>query len=93
MDLGLVETSNNLASAAPTEDGTAYRLVQTTRSSITASLEAQRDVIGRLGRLAGATVKQSPHYPGWQPNPSSAIVQVCQSRLTMLHCSCKFMSA
>lgn len=49
---------------APTEDGSSYSLVLTTRSSIGAALAAQRDRIARLGRLAGCTVNQAAAYPG-----------------------------
>jgi len=59
-----VETSNNLASVAPAEDGASYSIVLTTRSSLGAALAAQRDAIARLGRLAGATVNQAAAYPG-----------------------------
>jgi hypothetical protein len=64
---GLVETSNNLASVAPLDDGKTYQIVQTTRSSIGAALTAQRKRIARLGRLAGADVNQNDAYPGSQP--------------------------
>lgn len=79
---GLVETSTNLASIKPQPggsdvDGQAVFAVQcSTRSSLMPALEQVRSSIGRIGRLCGAEVEQEDAYPGWAPNPSSAIVKL-----------------
>ena len=66
---GLVETSNNLASVAPLDGSGTHQIVQTTRSSISAALTAQRNRIARLGKLAGAKVTQNDAYPGAECKP------------------------
>ncbi|EFN51344.1 hypothetical protein CHLNCDRAFT_59267 [Chlorella variabilis] len=76
---GLVETSSNLASIEPQEvaSGKAAFAVQcSTRSSLMPALEQVRSSITRIGRLCGAEVEQDVAYPGWAPNPSSAIVKM-----------------
>ena len=70
---GLVETSNNLASVAP--DGGHYRIVCSSRSSIMEALEDVRDRIATIAALCGATATRSSSYPGWQPNPASAVLK------------------
>eukprot|EP00798_Chlamydomonas_sp_ICE-L_P009955 gene9955-7831_t len=73
----LVETSNNVASVQPLADtDTTYLVVTSTRSSIGSALEAVRDRIGTIASLCGARVGRGPAYPGWQPNPDSALLQV-----------------
>ncbi|KAG2432288.1 hypothetical protein HYH02_013011 [Chlamydomonas schloesseri] len=90
---GLVETSNNLASlkdgatlppgepgaGGPAHPASARRYVVTctTRSSLTPALEATRDVIAGLARLAGCVaLHRKPAYPGWQPDPTSPVLQM-----------------
>ena len=78
---GLVETSNNLASLQLEEDtrndaAVVYRITTSTRSSITSALEHVRDTIRTCGALVGADVEQSKAYPGWNPNPRSAVLEV-----------------
>ncbi|GLC42124.1 hypothetical protein PLESTM_001294000 [Pleodorina starrii] len=82
---GLVETSCNVASikeapSLPTcgpSTTRRYVIVTSTRSSIMGALEATRDVIQGLARLAGCVaVQRGKAYPGWQPNLDSRVLQV-----------------
>ncbi len=70
---GLVETSNNLAVV---RTGPKEALIHlSSRSSIDAALRGLRREISAQGRLAGAEVEQEQGYPGWQPNPDSALLR------------------
>eukprot|EP00983_Pelagomonas_calceolata_P033591 1051182-Pelagomonas_calceolata.AAC.2 len=40
------------------------------------ALEHVRGNIRECGRLVGAEVVQDQAYPGWQPNPHSAVLEV-----------------
>lgn len=75
---GLVETSNNLAAANPSEDGANYKIIMSSRSSIGSALESQRAVIARAARLCKASCEQDNAYPGWQPNLESEVVKLTQ---------------
>ena len=70
---GLVETSNNLAKVE-VKDG-----VFSTQSLQRSALESGIQDIARAVRapleLIGAQVEQSGGYPGWAPNPSSAVLK------------------
>ncbi|MEJ2189835.1 MAG: aminoacyl-histidine dipeptidase [Acidobacteriota bacterium] len=70
---GLVETSNNLA-VVKTEDEQVTVWVSY-RSSIMPALHAVRRQVDSIFKLAGAKVEVDDAYPGWKPNPGSAIVQ------------------
>jgi dipeptidase D len=75
---GLVETSTNFAIV---ETGAkAMEVITSQRSSV----ESQRDWaawwVGSVGRLAGAKVRHSNGYPGWQPDMASPIL--AQARRT-----------
>jgi dipeptidase D len=69
---GLVETSNNLAIVVTGKD----RVDVTTshRSSIMPALFAVREQIRSASKLAGGEVHEDEPYPGWKPNPDSALV-------------------
>lgn len=71
---GMVETSLNLASVKPVSD---QRWIITTsqRSSIETAKQALSQRLEALFRLAGMDVEHGDGYPGWKPNPSSALVQ------------------
>jgi len=73
-----VETSNNLAAANPSQDGSSYKIVMSSRSSIGSALESQRAIIAKAAKLCGASCAQDNAYPGWAPNPSSKIVKLTQ---------------
>ncbi len=69
---GLVETSTNLAVVSTEVDG--VHLVQSHRSSVMPALFAVRRAVASSLALAGASYEWDEPYPGWAPNPSSAIV-------------------
>lgn len=69
---GLVETSNNLA--VVTTEGNTVKVTTSSRSSVMPSLKATTEQIGAAFRLGGAEVEQHDGYPGWKPNPSSAVL-------------------
>jgi dipeptidase D len=69
---GLVETSTNLAVVETQEDGAKF--VTSHRSSIMPALYAVRRSVTSTFRQAGAKVTYDEPYPGWKPNPDSAIL-------------------
>ena len=79
----MVETSNNVASVKMERSGAAcdVTIQCTTRSSIGPALERVRRSIRRLGEAFGATVAQNDAYPGWKPNPSARVVQLCRDSI------------
>jgi dipeptidase D len=70
---GLVETSTNLASV---KFGPSQTIVITTsqRSSDNAAKQAIANKVRSTFRLVGAKIEHSEGYPGWKPDPSSAIL-------------------
>ena len=90
---GVVETSNNLG-VVDLQDGafSANLMVRSLRDDQTAALA---EAIAQVFRNAGATVVIDGHYPGWTPNPQSALLAQCQavfaqtfgevSRLQVIH--------
>jgi dipeptidase D len=73
---GLVETSNNLGVVTTGDDE--VTLVNGTRSSIAAALEALRRRIGIVYELAGGDVRTNPAYAGWKPDLGSALLAVAR---------------
>jgi dipeptidase D len=72
---GLVETSTNLASMKMTEGDTVT--VTTSQRSSTDSLKTDvGNQVKAVFEACGATVSASEGYPGWKPNPASAILKV-----------------
>lgn len=71
---GLVETSTNLASVKQSAD----RITVTTsqRSSVDAARFAAAQSVRCVFELAGAKVRHSEGYPGWNPDPSSKLLEV-----------------
>jgi dipeptidase D len=71
---GLVQTSNNLARVHLANNSITWACL--TRSSV----DSERDDLARMIRatleLAGAQVELAGEYPGWQPAPQSAIVDL-----------------
>lgn len=81
----LVETSNNVASLqlVTTPEGKDRAVLLTsTRSSIATALETIRDKIASIADLAGASVEQTPAYPGWNPNMNSPLLNMAKTILT-----------
>ena len=69
----LVETSNHLASIKQ-RDGVI--LVETSQRSSTTSLRnSASEMVSSVFELAGASVSVRDPYPGWKPNPNSAILK------------------
>lgn len=78
----LVETSNNLA-IVKSGDGK-ISVITLMRGSIDSAKYALRDSIRCTFELAGATVKFTGGYSGWQPNMNSAILNTMkQTYLSM----------
>ena len=71
---GLVETSTNLA-AVKMLDNQVIEVVTSQRSSVESSKEDAANMVTSVFRLAGAEVTQGEGYPGWKPNPDSAILK------------------
>ena len=73
--IGMVETSTNLASVKFKDDN---QIVITTsqRSEIDSRKYMAGDMVESVMQLAGAMVEHSDGYPGWTPNPDSAIAKV-----------------
>jgi dipeptidase D len=71
---GMVETSSNLASVKFIND---KKIVVTTsqRSEIEGRKNYAAETVESVFKLAGAEVKHSDGYPGWTPNPNSAILK------------------
>jgi dipeptidase D len=69
---GLVETSNNVAIVTTTKGK--VEITTSTRSSVMAALHAAREQIRSASELAGGEVEEEEAYPGWKPNPDSAVV-------------------
>jgi dipeptidase D len=72
---GLVETSTNLASVKLKDDGKIV-IGTSQRSSIESSKEAIANQVSSVFLLADAEVTQGDGYPGWAPDPNSAILKV-----------------
>ena len=69
-----VETSTNLASCKKKEG---YFFIQTSqRSSIESSKQDIADMVEAVWSLADADVEHTDGYPGWAPNPDSAILDI-----------------
>lgn len=74
---GLVETSTNLASIKMT--GNSEVVIGTSqRSSVESEKNAIADQVAATFLLAGAKVEHGEGYPGWAPNPNSAILKVAE---------------
>jgi dipeptidase D len=74
---GLVETSTNLASVKM--NGQTQIVVGTSQRSSTESKKiAVSNQVASIFKLASAKIKFGEGYPGWQPNPDSAILKIAQ---------------
>ncbi|MBS9768862.1 MAG: aminoacyl-histidine dipeptidase [Flavobacteriaceae bacterium] len=70
---GMVETSTNLA--AVKLDGEKLIVTTSQRSEIESQKYNLGQMVESVFRLAGAEVEHSDGYPGWAPNPNSAIME------------------
>jgi dipeptidase D len=77
---GLVETSNNVAVVATETAGASatFKIVASSRSSSAPHLTAVMEQVAGAARLAGCQAAPSDGYPGWQPNPKSKLLKVCE---------------
>jgi dipeptidase D len=69
---GLVETSTNLASVK--FEGEEVVIATSQRSDLDFEKMNIAGMVAALFRLAGATVEPGDGYPGWAPNPGSALL-------------------
>ena len=81
--IGMVETSTNLASVKFTGD---HQIVLTTsqRSEIDGRKHMAAEMVEAVMKLAGAEVQHSDGYPGWTPNPDSAVAKIAVDSYTRL---------
>jgi dipeptidase D len=70
----LVETSTNLASVKCTE-GNAIAVATSQRSAIESAKRDAARMVEVVFTAAGATVTHGEGYPGWKPNPASAVLK------------------
>jgi dipeptidase D len=73
---GVVETSNNLGMVDIGPDGGRCNFM--VRSLVDAAATALADEIVSLFALSGTAAEKSGQYPGWAPNPASALLKTCQ---------------
>ena len=80
---GLVETSTNLASVKMQPD---HKLVICTsqRSSTNSCKEDIATMVETVMLMGGAKVAHSDGYPGWKPNPNSAILKTARESYVRL---------
>lgn len=78
---GLVETSNNVATAKTHADGETDSVTISIGNLARSSSEIKKAIsntqIAAIGRLAGATVETANDYPGWKPNIDSPLAKTC----------------
>lgn len=79
----LVETSNNLASVKMKE-GNTIRIETSQRSSILSARDDMANTVRAIFTLGGATVSFGSGYPGWKPDPHSAILEVAKESYVRL---------
>ena len=77
---GLVETSNNLATARTTENE--VKILSSQRSSITSRLAEITGKVEVVAKLAGAQVEHELGYPAWEPNLESGLLLKCRQIYT-----------
>ena len=78
----LVETSSNLAIVDSNKGITEVKFL--VRSSVDTAKDDIASSIESIFRLAGAEVEMSGEYPGWKPNPDSAILKIVDSTYNKL---------
>jgi dipeptidase D len=73
--IGMVETSTNLASVK-FKDNNEIILITSQRSEIDSRKFMAAEMVESAMLLAGASVAHSEGYPGWTPNPDSAVAKI-----------------
>ena len=74
----LVETSTNLASVK-FQPANTILVTTSQRSSDNSARQAIANKVKSTFKLAGAKVEHSEGYPGWKPDPSSAILSITEN--------------
>lgn len=74
---GVVETSNNLGMLDLHPNGGSCNFM--VRSLISSGSLALADEIVSLWALSGTKAEKEGFYPGWAPNPASALLKLCES--------------
>lgn len=72
---GMVETSTNLAAVEFTEENTIL-ITTSQRSDVDSEKMNIAQMVAAVFRMAGASVEHGEGYPGWAPNPDSAILKI-----------------
>ena len=72
---GMVETSTNLAAVRFVENNTIL-ITTSQRSDVDSEKMNIAQMVEAVFRMAGAEVEHGEGYPGWAPNPDSAILKV-----------------
>ena len=72
---GMVETSTNLAAVRFVENDTIL-ITTSQRSDVDSEKMNIAQMVEAVFRMAGAEVEHGEGYPGWAPNPDSAILKV-----------------
>ncbi len=79
---GLVETSNNIARVIVKEGK--IKIGCLTRSSVNSAKMDLADALKATFELGGLDVSFDGDYPGWNPNPDSAILKVLEAKYESL---------
>jgi dipeptidase D len=74
---GVVETSNNLGMVNLVPAGGSCNFM--VRSLLDSGSTALADEIVSLWALSGTVASKDGYYPGWAPNPGSALLKTCQA--------------
>ncbi len=72
---GMVETSTNLAAVKFTGENTIL-ITTSQRSDVDSEKMNIAQMVAAVFRMAGASVEHGEGYPGWAPNPDSAILKI-----------------
>lgn len=72
---GMVETSTNLAAVKFVEDKTIL-ITTSQRSDVDSEKMNIAQMVAAVFRMVGAKVEHGEGYPGWAPNPDSAVLKV-----------------
>ncbi len=81
--IGMVETSTNLASVK-FKEGNQILVTTSQRSEIDSRKYMAAEMAESVMLLAGAEVEHSDGYPGWTPNPDSAVAKIAAESYTKL---------
>jgi dipeptidase D len=82
----LVQTSNNNSTVKFERKADRLKLTlgTLTRSSSDTRIEVAKDQIGSVAVMSEAELEMGNQYPGWEPNPSSALLETVRSQYKQL---------